>query len=74
MFSGLIVQSMVRLLMKYFGLSKLQVLQFVVGSPIYCGLSTKFIVACVEDAEWVLMGGRTISCYLHFHAVPHCPQ
>ena len=69
---------MVRLVMKYFELSKLQVLQFVAGSPIYCGLSTpnqpttQFIAACVEDGEWVLMGGpHNFLLSTHFYTVPH---
>ena len=73
-----IVHSMVRLVMKYFELSKLQVLQFVAGSPIYCGLSTpnqpttQFIAACVEDGEWVLMGGpHNFLLSTHFYTIPH---
>ena len=69
---------MVRLVMKYFELSKLQVLQFVAGSPIYCGLSTpnqpttQFIAACVEDGEWVLMGGpHNFLLSTHFYTIPH---
>ena len=45
----------------------LRALQFIVGSP---HQPSQFIAAaCVEDGEWVLMGGRTISCYLHFHTL-----
>ena len=44
----------------------LRALQFIVGSP---HQPSQFIAACVEDGEWVLMEGRTISCYLHFHTL-----
>ena len=44
----------------------MRALQFIVGSP---HQPSQFIAACVEDGEWVLMEGRTISCYLHFHTL-----